>query len=371
MNSGTYDTVVVGGGVVGMSLAYGLRLAGERVCVLDEGDDAFRASRGNFGLVWVQGKGLGCPAYTRWTMDAARRWPAFAQDLMERTSVDVELSQIGGLSICLSDDELAGRAATLETVRREVGGDYPFEVLGHNSLRELSPHIGPAVTGAVFCPLDGHVNPLRLLRSLVQGFEALGGKLLSSAPVDRIEYRGGGFQVAAGGAVHATGKIVLAAGLGNLQLAPLVGLRAPVRPVRGQVLVSERVKPFLRHPAARLRQTGEGSVQIGDSKEEVGLDDGTTLAQLALMADRATRCFPLLEEVNIVRAWGSLRVMSPDGLPIYQASKDFPGAFVVTCHSGITLAAQHAGPLVDWIRGAAAPTDITGFKAERFDVQTH
>jgi glycine/D-amino acid oxidase-like deaminating enzyme len=68
--------------------------------------------------------------------------------------------------------------------------------------------------------------------------------------------------------------------------------------------------------------------------------------------------------------------MTPDGYPIYDASVQCPGAFVVTCHSGITLAAQHAGPLVDWIRGGPLPADIGGFNAERFDapdfhVQAH
>jgi glycine/D-amino acid oxidase-like deaminating enzyme len=161
---------------------------------------------------------------------------------------------------------------------------------------------------------------------------------------------------------------VLAAGLGNRELAPMVGLKAPVEPVRGQILVSERIQPFLRHPSLHVRQTGEGVVQIGDSKEEVGFDDGTTIEQLSRIAQRATRCFPILANVNVVRTWGALRVMSPDGLPIYQASSECPGAFVVTCHSGITLASAHAGPLVDWLRGGSEPRDISGFKAERFDV---
>jgi glycine/D-amino acid oxidase-like deaminating enzyme len=128
------------------------------------------------------------------------------------------------------------------------------------------------------------------------------------------------------------------------------------------------VQPFLRHPSLHVRQTGEGVVQIGDSKEDVGLDDGTTLAQLSRIAERAMRCFPLLKHVNIVRTWGALRVMSPDGFPIYQASTACPGAFVVTCHSGITLASQHAGALADWIRGDQQPVDISGFNAERFHV---
>ena len=85
---------------------------------------------------------------------------------------------------------------------------------------------------------------------------------------------------------------MLAAGLMNAELAPQLGLEAPVRPVRGQILVTERVQPFLRHPCQYVRQTGEGVVQIGDSKEDVGFDDGTTLTQLARIAERAIRCFP-------------------------------------------------------------------------------
>jgi len=362
------DTLVLGGGVVGMAIAYGLAGAGERVRLLDEGDDAFRAARGNFGLVWVQGKGLGNPAYARWTLAAAERWPAFAQELAALTGVDVELSQIGGLTMCLDDPELAARAASLESLRQSLGGHYPYEILDANGLRAISPLVGPDVVGAVFCPLDGHVSPLRLLRALVQGFEARGGELVAGRRVERIEQRSGAFHVWAGDTEHVAGRVVLAAGLGNRDLAPMVGLKAPVNPNRGQILVSERVQPFLRHPSLYVRQTGEGVVQIGDSKEDVGFDDGTTLEQLSRIALRATRCFPILANVNVVRTWGSLRVMSPDGFPIYQASSACPGAFLVTCHSGITLASLHAGPLVNWLRGGAEPHDIQGFKAERFDV---
>ena len=368
---GDLDTLVVGGGIVGMSLAYGLARAGERVRVLDEGDDAYRAARGNFGLVWVQGKGIGRPDYARWTMGAARAWPAFAAELAERTGVDVELSQPGGITMCLSDDELAARVAALEGLRTALGGTYPFEVLDARAVRALIPQTGPDVVGAVLGTLDGHASPLKLLRALVQAFVARGGSLAAGHRVERIAPRAGGFDVTAGGRTHAAARVVLAAGLGNRELAPMVGLSAPVHPNRGQVIVTERVQPFLKHPTLYMRQTGEGVLQLGDSQENAGFDDTTTLAQLSHIAARAARCFPLLDGVNVVRTWAALRVMSPDGFPIYQASTRCPGAFVVTCHSGVTLAAQHAGPLVDWIRGGARPPEIAGFVAERFDVQTH
>lgn len=365
------DTIVVGGGVVGLALAYGLARAGERVRLLDEGDDAYRAARGNFGLVWVQGKGLGRSDYARWSMQAAKGWPAFAAELTERTGTDVELSQPGGLTMCLSEPELAERAAALATLRDQLGGDYPFDVLNAAAVRALIPQTGPEVVGAVHCPLDGHTSPLKLLRALVQAFRSCGGELATGARVEGIEHRDGGFRVTAGGRTQGCARLVLAAGLGNRALAPLVGLAAPVQPNRGQILVTERLQPFLKYPTLHVRQTGEGVAQIGDSKEDVGFDDSTTLEQLSRIAARAMKCFPLLEGVNIVRTWGALRVMSPDGLPIYEASRQCPGAYLVTCHSGITLAGQHAGPVADWIRGGSEPAPIRGFKAARFAEAAH
>ncbi|MGO4326278.1 NAD(P)/FAD-dependent oxidoreductase [Cupriavidus sp. 2TAF22] len=371
MGTDHIDTLVIGGGVVGLSVGYGLARSGDTVCVLDGSDDAFRASRGNFGLVWVQNKGLGRPAYARWTMQAAREWRALATELQDLTGIDVQLQQPGGISMSFDEKTLSESAGKLAVLGAQLGINYPYEVLDLPSLRRLIPETGPDVVGAIYCELDGHVSPLRTLRALVQGYKALGGHLVTGVSVGKIEHRAGEFRVRAGDRTFSASRVVLAAGLANRDLAPQVGLCAPVRPVRGQLLVSERVSPFLRYPCHYVRQTGEGVVQIGDSKEEVGMDDGTTLPELARIAARAVRSFPMLANVNLVRTWGALRVMTPDGYPIYEQSVECPGAFVVTCHSGITLAPAHSGPLVEWIRTGTEPVEVRDFKARRFDVQVN
>ncbi|RAU45714.1 MULTISPECIES: FAD-dependent oxidoreductase [unclassified Pseudomonas] len=359
------DVVVIGGGLVGTAVAYGLALKGADTVLLDQGDVAFRASRGNFGLVWVQGKGHNLVDYARWTRSSAVRWPGLADALLADSGVDVQLKQPGGFHMCFSDEELSERQARLQTLQDALG-DYPFEMLDAAELKARLPLIGPAVVGASYTPQDGHVNPLKLLRALHGAAQTRGVRYHSDVAVGRIEYGAGEFRVTAGERRYVAGKVVLAAGLGNSHLARQVGLHAPVAPNRGQVLISERVRPFLDYPTINVRQTDEGTVQLGDSMEEAGFDDLTSTEVLATIARRGVSTFPLLRDVRLIRAWGALRVMSPDGFPIYQQSPTQPGAFVVTCHSGVTLAAAHALRIAPWILGASMPDELGVFAGERF-----
>ena len=120
-----------------------------------------------------------------------------------------------------------------------------------------------------------------------------------------------------------------------------------------------------------LRQTDEGSLLIGDSLEEAGFDDRTGLGILATMADRAVRMFPAVAKLNVVRSWSALRVMTPDGFPIYDQSQACPGAFLATCHSGVTLAANHALTLPPMLAAGQLSPELAVFSARRFDVSPH
>ncbi|MCY1504260.1 Hydrogen cyanide synthase subunit HcnC [compost metagenome] len=365
----TSDLIVIGGGLVGTAIAYGAAGNGARVTVLDEGDDTFRASRGNFGLVWVQGKGFGMAPYARWTMGSARLWPQLRDALREETGIDVCLRQPGGFHLCFSDEDLETRRQRLQGIRDDLHGDYPFEMLGHRELAQRLPGIGPAVAGASYTPMDGHTNPLKLLRALHAACQQRGVRIVGRHGAQSITPEDGGFTVHAGEGGRtrfSAPRVVLAAGLGNRNLAPYVGLHAPVAPNRGQVLIGERATPFLDFPTTYVRQTDEGTIQLGDSMEDVGFDDGTTADVLASIARRGVRSFPALAGLKLVRAWGALRVMSPDGFPIYQESPTCPGAFVTTCHSGVTLAAAHALRVAPWVAGGNRPQGIDVFAGDRF-----
>lgn len=361
--------IVVGGGLVGAAIAYGAARSGVAVRVLDQGDTAFRASRGNFGLVWVQSKGHKLPRYARWSRDAVTQWPALQQELLELTGVDAGLRQPGGFWVGFSDADMKSRYTLLEDINRS-GGEVPFEIMERSQLAHYLPGIGRAVVGGSFCPMDGHANPLMLLRALHAGIIRKGSEVISGVEVARIRFSAERqeFETFTGdGRLWRSHRVVLAAGLGNARLAPQLGLCAPVFPTRGQVLITERLRPFLSYPMNKLRQTLEGTVQIGSTSEDVGYNDGTSTDRIEWLARRAVTTFPALAYARLVRAWGALRPLTPDGYPIYQESRTLPGAYIATSHSGVSLASVHCFVIGPWMSGSAnRPSEFDAFRGDRF-----
>jgi glycine/D-amino acid oxidase-like deaminating enzyme len=311
------DVIVIGAGTVGAAIAYGLAGRGLRIIVRDGSDTDHRAARANFGLVWLQGKGVTMPEYQRMT---------------------------------------------------RLGGDPDWEMLDRTMLQKLLPKVklGPDVAGASFGHHDRRVNPLKLLASLHEAIRRRGGTIRPGAPVHSIMAQAGTFEVASGDQHSEAGRVVISAGLGSAALARQMGVEVPLRPQRGQILVTERIEPILPLPANGLRQTAEGTITIGATQEEAGFDTTTTADAAGRLSRTALRTVPRLQELRVVRQWAGLRVMTPDSFPVYAQSPSHPGAFVALCHSGVTLAALHAEVVADAMGSLPAALDV--FHPRRFDV---
>ena len=366
------DVIVVGGGMFGSSIAYGLARLGQDVVVLDEGDNALRAARGNFGLVWVQSKGNGMQRYHEWSRESAMLWGDFAAELRDVADVDVAHRGGGGIELLLGDEELETRKryiAEMQAQAEEI--PYEGEIIGRREVEEMLPgvRLGQNVVGASFHPHDGDVNPLLMLRALHAAMQREGARYFTDHRVETVDYDGSTFVARTKHGDFTAPKFVLAAGHGAPRLGSMVGLDIPIRPQRGQVLITERMEPMFRMPMGSIRQTNEGTVQLGNSKEDVQFDESTTLDVTRRIAGRAVAIFPQLAGLRLIRTWGCIRVLTPDGAAVYDESETCPGAFVATSHSGVTLGAINARHVAAWIAKGETQPGFEKFSARRLDVQ--
>jgi glycine/D-amino acid oxidase-like deaminating enzyme len=363
------DVIIIGAGVVGAALAYGVAKTGRTVVVLDGGDRDLRAARANFGLVWVQGKGSDAPAYSVLTRQSSELWPDFRNELANRSPLALDYSRPGGLAFCLSETEYENRAAINERTHNQ-GAEADTVMVDRAELERMLPALtlGPDVVGASYCKLDGHVNPLQLLASLHHAIPSMGGKIMFRNPVEKIVPVAGGFNVIAAQGPLQAPRVIVAAGLATPTLTEPLGLSVPLRSERGQILVTERLAPILPYPGSGLRQSADGTIMIGATNENVA-DIGVTVSSATQLARRAMRVVPALGSARLVRQWAGMRVLPLDKTPIYAESLDYPGLFAVACHSGVTLAAAHAAMIAPAMANGHLPYQFAPFSNGRFNVQ--
>lgn len=365
------EVLIIGGGLVGSAVAFGIAERGARVIVLDEGDCAFRAARGNAGLVWYQAKGQGMRRYQEWSLEATRAWPEFSEKLKEITGIDVSYCKPGGLHFCINETEYESRRELIEEIRRETApDDYDCKMLNRVAVQQLLPEmkLGDTVVGASYCVHDGQVNPLALLRALHAATIRFGGYYYPGHSVYDIRQQANQFIVKTVRGSFAASKLVIAAGNGTGRLAQMVGLQIPVRPQKGEILVTERTRPYLPLPCDRMQQTAEGSFLLGASQEDTGFDVQTNTRVIQNISNRARSIFPMLGKLRIIRSWAALRVLTPDRKPIYEASESSPEVFAIALHSGVTLASLHATKLAKWILEGHEPAEFQNFRCRRFNV---
>ena len=370
-NTTNHDICVIGGGFMGSAVALGLVRAGARVLMLDKISSIHKASKANFGLVWSQSKGLGNRDYRRLSVNATLAFKAFAGWLEQESGMDMELRMGAGLILSLGEKELADRKKIIEKMYQEAQQDgdiHPFRLVDRREVQALvgKAPLGERVSGGSFSDIDGDVNPLLLLRAIRKVFIGIGGHFLQGCSVNAIGRQGRTYVLdTTQGRVEVPG-IVLAAGLGNVELGAMMGKTIPLVPQKGQLMVTERVAPFLSFPMSGLRQAGNGSVMIGYTQENTGFDVSTSASAARQLSQRALQVFPGLRHIRVVRSWGGLRVLTRDGAPIYDEIDE--NAFILATHSCVTLAPLHASLLPPWILGGARPDEIQRFNLERFHV---
>ena len=379
------DVVVIGGGIIGTAITYFLSRQNINVILLDKSEIASGSSGACDGAVVMQTKKPGVH------LKLALESHTLLNRMQDLLPVPIEYEKNGGLIVIETEDEKAAMNQFVEA-QRLAGLDV--ELLDHKQLRGLAPHLSDHLIGATYSHLDSKINPIALTLGFAMGAKQRGSEILTGTEVLDIEVEGR--QVSA--VVTAAGKIetrtvVNATGVYAPEIGRMLGIEIPIKPRRGQLLVTE-VRPALLKPwlgsanyiAAKFNpklakdgaggvsidQTQNGNLLIGATREFVGFDKRTTVEGLKKIASRAVRILPDLKHTHLIRAFAGLRPYTPDGLPILGKVEKIKGFIMAAGHEGdgIALSAITGKLISELVLEGKTDVALDSFNLKRFSNDT-
>jgi glycine oxidase len=368
----TYDVVIVGGGIIGGSIAFELARRNLRVIVLDRQELMHEASWAAAGML---SPAPDCPAAIP-LVPLARAslalYPGFIDAIEESSEISTDYRTGGTLEVlCHGDAER--ELSTLVALHHGLG--LACEPLPLEEAQEMEPALGRDARAAAFLPDEASVNPRSLNAALLDASSMAGAELRPGANVVSLikdKKRCAGVKTAAGEAFSA-GHIVIAAGCWTSQL-PDAAPYAPTRPVRGQMVA-------LRHagiPLRRVLRSERGyivprdhetpqNLVAGSTLENAGYEKAVTSGGLEEILGAVNELAPSLASAEILDTWSGLRPGTPDQLPVLGPT-DVEGLMIATGHyrNGILLAPVTAKLITDWITEGRTTLNCEDFSPLRF-----
>jgi glycine oxidase len=335
----TPDILVIGGGIIGCSLAIELARSHQRIVVVERGHAGCAASSAAAGLLAPTLASAPPAPLAELCYQSASIYEAWLNELHLHA---VGFCRPGILAAWIDADE-AARA-------RQCLADYArpgrrAEWLSGSDVRKQEPALQPAVAGATFYPDDAQVNPARLVRQVARAAELAGIQIRENEPVVKFTREGEritGVHTATN--LYRPGLVVLTAGAWSGDAIASAGVSLPTRPVKGQVLLADcRVAPV--HRPLHVGDTlfvprPDGRLVIGVTVEEAGYDDRVTLNGVRTLLEGACSLVPSVGQLTLRRAWAGLRPATPDELPYMGPVQPLRNLWVSTGHfrKGILLA---------------------------------
>ena len=367
------DVLVVGGGVIGLSIAEAAARAGLRVRLLESEALASGASGAAAGMLAPISESHGDPRWLTLGLSSLMRFETLCERLLEETGVDPELEPSGLLHLLADEAErvsVEARSGQLAEAWRALGGPNGslLEWLDPAQVRELEPDLSRGFAGAFRSPFESHLRPPRLAEALAASARRHAVEIETGVHVTALRREAGrvvGVDSSAG--ARAAGTVVVAAGPWALALLEASGIRqrdpAPpaVEPVRGQILSLVPSRPIARQivwsQGAYFVPKRDGSLIVGATEERVGFDRAVTAAGVSWLLERAQSVFPALASAGFDRVWAGLRPVSRDAMPFLGGVPGCEGLLLAVGHgrNGVLLSPISAELICDTLLGRGAP----------------
>jgi glycine/D-amino acid oxidase-like deaminating enzyme len=374
----TQQVIIIGAGIIGAACARSLSMAGFEVTVLDRGTVAGGTSSACEGNLLVSDKGAGHELTL--AQRAITLWQQTAGDLREQlgdTFPGVEYDPKGGLVVATT---AVGAEPLLAFAAGQRLAGVDARVIGVDEARQLEPDLAPGIQAAVHYPEDAQVQPTIATDALMSSARLSGARVLENTPV-------------LGPLLDASGALVgVVTPAGPLRAAAVLGVHLPVRPRRGEVLVTSRMRHRIFHKvydadyvgavgsddsalqtSSVVESTGSGTVLIGSSRQQVGFDGRLRIDALQEIAAKAVRLFPFLADAAVMRSYGGFRPYMPDHLPVIGEDPRLPGLWHATGHegAGIGLSLATAEMIRDRMLGTPTVLDSAPFALSRASLAPH
>jgi len=363
------DVLIIGGGIIGCSIAWRLAQAGMWVTVLDRSEPGAEASSAAAGMLAPLGEMVEPPDFSALCVASRSLYPRFAAEIEECSGHDTGYRSDGSLLVAL-DKELEEELT--EVHRRQTTQGFILEPLMAVEVHARVVGLSPRIRSGLFVPGDHWVDNERLMRALVIACQRAGVRFEAGHAVHKFHVRG----------EHVTGVLaenhssftaktyVLAAGCWSGEVAGELGIHVPVTPCCGQMMEFEapRELPFVvRAGIHYLVPRPERRLLVGTTAEYTGFEKVVTAKGLHSILEGAVRLAPLVSELRFLRAWAGLRPDTADHLPILGYG-EIENMIFATGHfrNGILLAPLTAEIIADLILKGSTSRSIEAYRPTRF-----
>jgi glycine oxidase len=375
MTNGNSDVLIVGGGVIGLSIARELHRRGMRsISILDAGSCGREASWAAAGMLGPQAESDEADLFFHFCTESRDLYPALSDELLDETGIDIELDRAGTLSIAFSNED---SAKLQERYHWQKGAGLDVEILSATDIRRAEPFISTDVREGLYFPGDWQVDNRKLCNALRKYCEKNGVSLIENLRVSRIiTERDRVTGVEAGGVHYRADEVILAAGAWTSQLIPSeANVRVNIEPVRGQMIALQTAKRLFEHVVhssnGYIVPRNSGRILAGSTTEKVGFDNSTTEAVSSQLFDMACGISPSFVNLETADHWSGLRPRTADGLPVIGRIQALDGLFLATGHyrNGILLAPATAHIVASDLLEGERSAYNSAFNPERFSLK--
>jgi glycine oxidase len=366
-SSRTADVLIIGGGIIGCSIAWRLAQAGMGVTVLDRSEPGGEASSAAAGMLAPVGEMVTPRTFSDLCVASRGVYPRFAAEIEEGSGHNVGYRSDGSLLVAL-DEKLEEELA--EVHRTQTAQDFALHALTAAQVHARGLGLSPQVRSGLFIPGDHWVDNERLMRALLVACQRAGVHLEAGQAVHKFHTRGDHIEsLAAGSGARFTAKTyVLAAGCWSGEVARELGINLPVAPCCGQMMEFEAELPFVvRAGIHYLVPRPERRLLVGTTAEYTGFEKLVTAKGLLSVLAGAVGLAPRVSEFRFLRAWAGLRPDTADHLPILGYG-EIENLVFATGHfrNGILLAPVTAEIIADLILKGSTTRPIEAYRPTRF-----